>query len=186
MKRSIINMFVVMAAVLQLVTLNSCSPEAPEEKPQGGALPTVSPYNVFGFKEDSYAENLWAYNYNDGYGYLIWNDASARLKYDYLSGEKMYLRLHNNLYFCKNTEMQHNAVVLKEKEEGHDVDKWYYDDDDVLDYHPFSAFYRIPGKVLGINDVPEQEQTLRQSLVPRINALIDSGDIEQYRVDLGY
>ena len=177
-------MFVAMAAVLQLVTLNSCSPEALEEKPQGGALPTVSPYNVFGFKEDSYAENLWAYN--DGYGYLIWYDASARLKYDYLSGEKMYLQLHNNLYFCKNTEMPESAVVLKEKEEGHDVDKWYYDDDDVLDYQPFSVYYEIPGKALGVTDAYDQEEISHQSLVPRINALIDDGSIEQYRVDLGY
>ena len=191
MKRSIINIFVVMAAVLQLVTLNSCSPEAPEEKPQGGAMPTVQPYYVFGFKKDSYAENLWAV-FHESYGnppmdcYLIWDDTDGKMKESYLSGDKMYLELHHNLFICKNTIMQPNAVVLKHKEEGYDVINRRFLQEDVLDFQPFSVFYKIPGKALGITDCAAQYNTPYQDLVPRINALIDSGDIEQYRVDLGY
>ena len=190
MKRLIVNMFIAMAALLQLVALNSCSPDTPEEQPVG-SMPKVSPYEVFGFKEDSYAENLWAV-FHESYGnppmdcYLIWNDIDGRMKESYLSGDNMYLGLHHNLFICKNTVMLSSAVVLKQKEVEYDVANRRFLRDDVLDFQPFSAFYEIPGDAIGVGSVLTQSRTSRQDLVPRINAMIDDGSIEQYRVDLGY
>ena len=192
MKRLIVNMFIAMAALLQLVALNSCSPDTPEEQPVG-AMPKVQPYNVFSFKEDWYAEHLWALNnYYNGKqdasddDYILWNDISAGLKYSYLSGEPMYLQLHDGFLICKNTTMHPAAVVLKEKEEGHDTDRWFYSKSDILDAQPFAKFCKIPGSALGINSVQAQYEITDEDMVPRINALIDDGSIEQYRVDLGY
>ena len=184
----------VLLVAMIATALVSCSPEKPQLPNEPiGCLPTVSPYEVFSFKEEEYIEHLWAVNeaYNGMINatdddYLIWNDASAKLKYAYLSGEPMYLHLNDGLLICKNTVMNHAAVVLKEKEEGHDTDKWYYSKEDILDAQPFSSFYSIPGEAIGVGSVLTQSRTCIQDLVPRINALIDDGSIEQYRVDLGY
>ena len=188
MKRQIFKSLSVITATLIVAALVSCNTKEPD-----GAMPKVQPYSVFGFKEVEYAEHLWAVNevYNGRNNateddYIIWNDVGAELKYAYLSGEPMYIQLHGGLLICKNTVMHPAAVVLKEKEEGHDTDKWYYSKDDILDAHPFAAFYEIPGKAIGVGSVLTQSRTSLQDLVPRLNALIDSGDIEQYRVDLGY
>ena len=194
MKRSIINMFVVMAAVLPLVTLNSCSPEKPDELPHGSTTePPIASYTVFSFKESSYAENLWAVNESAYYGslytrdsFVVWDCHDPRIVESFMSGEEMYLLLHDNLLICNYTVMIPIAVVLKEKENGHEINKWCYGYEDVLDFHPFSSFYCIPGKAIGINHYWEQEEMSKNERLRRINALIDDGSIEQYRVDLGY
>ena len=96
----------------------------------------------------------------------------------------MFVPLHNNLYICKHSNMHYSAVVLNVKEEGHDVSKIFFGKDDVLDFQPFSSFYLIRGDNLGM-DYPSDPFTLQQE-IDCFNALIDSGEIELYRFDLGY
>ncbi|MBP5319331.1 MAG: hypothetical protein J6Y77_08025, partial [Paludibacteraceae bacterium] len=188
MKRQIFKSLSVITATLIVATLVSCNTKEPD-----GAMPKVQPYQVFGFKEAEYVEHLWAINeakyYGETYGrdtFVVWDAQDTRLRDYHLVGESMYLNLHGNLLIGNHTSMRLSAVILKQKEADFDINRWCYGYEDVLDFHPFSSFYCIPGKALGINDVYTQYGTSHSDLVPRINALIDSGDIEQYRVDLGY
>ena len=183
----------VLLVVMIATALVSCSPEKPQLPNEPiGCLPTVSPYEVFSFKEEEYAEHLWAINEADYYGssgrdtFDVWDAHDTRLKDAFLTGEEMYMELHNNLLTCINTVMPPIAVVLYQKEKDFDLERWCYGYEDVMDFHPFSSFYSIPGEAIGVGSVLTQSRTCIQDLVPRINALIDSGDIEQYRVDLGY
>ena len=188
MKRQIFKSLSVITATLIVATLVSCNTKEPD-----GAMPKVQPYQVFGCKEVEYVEHLWAINEADYYGktygrdtFLVWDAHETRFMDYRLTGEKMYLELHGKLLIAKNTYMPMSAVILKQKGTDSDIDRWCYGYEDVLDFHPFSSFYCIPGKALGINDVYTQYETSHSDLVPRFNALIDDGSIEQYRVDLGY
>ena len=66
------------------------------------------------------------------------------------------------------------------------TDKIFYTDNDILEKQIFSRFYRIPRRAVPtlVEEFPISEHYPED--IDFINALIDNGAIEQYRVDLGY
>ena len=79
-----------------------------------------------------------------------------------------------------------NYAVIDKDWGTYSSDKSFYSDDELLEKQIFSRFYLIPRRAVPtlVEKFPISEHYPEN--IDFINALIDSGDIEQYRVDLGY
>ena len=78
------------------------------------------------------------------------------------------------------------AIIDKDWGTYSSSDKGFYSDDDILERQIFSRFYRIPRRVVPslVEKFPISEHYPEN--IDFINAMIDDGSIERYRVELGY
>ena len=104
--------------------------------------------------------------------------------------ESCLIALNKNIFLGNLMETQGDpenyAIIDKDWGTYSSSDKSFYSDDDILERQIFSRFYRIPRRVVPslVEKFPISEHYPEN--IDFINAMIDDGSIEQYRVDLGY
>ncbi|MBP5259159.1 MAG: hypothetical protein J6Z12_00800 [Paludibacteraceae bacterium] len=154
----------------------SCS----KDKPIGGPVP-----------EPGY--DMWLYQYKslsledkiivEYRGENVWRVCGKGEK------DSCLIAMKDNLYLGNmdiSGSPRYYAVIDRNWGTYSSSDKSFYSDDDILERQIFSRFYRIPRRAVPtlVEKFPISEHYPEN--IDFINALIDSGSIEQYRVDLGY
>ena len=104
--------------------------------------------------------------------------------------DSCFIKMNDNLYMGDILDLvgfpKNYAIIDKDWGTYSSSDKSFYSDDDILERQIFSRFYRIPRRVVPslVEKFPISEHYPEN--IDFINAMIDDGTIEQYRVELGY
>ena len=134
-------------------------------------------YRVFSFKKMEYKGNV-----------LCDNSYGKYALFSYSQGVKdsaEYVELHESNLICNNSWVPLSCAVssLKWKDYDFSSHPLYFSAEEIIDSSPFKSYYLIPEHIIGI---PFFSYPIDKNAVAAINAMIDDGSIEQYRVDLGY
>ena len=157
----------------------SCSNE---RESKIGEPPPPQGYNIalFQYKNPTVEGKILVY---DGSGGSCWFVCGK--------GEKgsSILEMNDNLYLGNDEytgDSPERYAVIDRDWGSFSSDKSFYFDDELLEKQIFSRFYLIPRRAVPtlVEKFPISEHYPEN--IDFINALIDSGDIEQYRVDFGY
>ena len=163
----------IIASVLAILMFGGCSVGGDPEPPERF-------YTIVQFSKEEYKQYVLASRYMDD---LI--VAGGRMDYWHRNPELRvpnYIALEQNYYIADHFYFSLSDVIINLKWEEWNKEDFFFEEQNVLEKHPYSSFFRIGEKnIETIFSLPPSE-----SAIKAINALIDSGDIEQYRVDLGY
>ena len=143
---------------------------------EGKDLPPELEYNVVRFKNDAYKEYVLTVPYHDYYSVFTCGASDT----EFLG----YSELRDQCYMSKQIDISRNCAISYVKWEDYSVTEHGIDffENEIMDTHPLSAYYSIPELRLGVSFCyPASPEA-----IDSINAMIDDGRIEQYRVDLGY
>lgn len=151
------------------------------EKGRHDSEPPEFEYVVVKFRNEGNAKYVIVEKDNERYHQIVnyWTTVEHE---DYTD---LYEILHKGYYTGKNCLIPLNCVMtgiqwgdFSTKEHG-----YWFSKEEIIEEHPFLAYYRIPEHVIGVYviDVWPTGEAVNQ-----LNAMIDNGTIEQYRVDLGY
>ena len=159
---------------LMTVLLSGCSVGGDSEPPEFS-------YIVVNFKSEESIKQVLVEKEDNQY-HRITNYWS---KVEYEEYTALYETLHKGYYTGKTCFIPINSVLtgiqwkdFSAKEHG-----YWFTKEEIVDEQPFVAYYRIPEHIVGVKITapwPTKEA------VDNLNAIIYNGDIEQYRVDLGY
>ena len=154
------------------------------EKPIGGPVPEpgYDYFSVVRFREIEYPNYILAYKFLGNWGCCggTWDGRATA----YSTPNVLYSL--NKDYFVSNHESVLDAreLVLTNKKKSEWNEKLQFQPSEFLTTSPFSACYMLKrGQFPYYIEFPLSES---DTIVKFLNALIDSGSIEQYRVDLGY
>ena len=134
------------------------------------------------FVSEEYSSHVLVEPYAD---YLITIGARGDSPKDY---RNLYVFLHKNVVLCDFFNISDKSFVTNVlwKDFTEYKNYSYFSQEQIISSQPFERYYRIPRRAVPtlVEEFPISEHYPEN--IDFINALIDSGDIEQYRVDLGY
>ena len=131
------------------------------------------------FSDDSYKNFVLAEQYSGEIIVQGWRSGPWHQDSSYRGGH--YIALAKNCYIAEYFRFNPDDVLINKTWSEWSQNEIYFSESDILTTHPYSDFFKVGQYELKADIFPIDERVMSM-----LNAMIEDGSIEKYRVDLGY